>query len=148
MIDFVIKYHIWIRQSKEDLGKTQPKQETNCTITLYSNGFIVNDGSFRDYNDPTNKKFMEDLNKGYSLWISNDLHYFKRVVPQELKNKFPNGLSVALADKRSEKFELPPPPKYIAFSGKGTSVDEAALAPQHLQVKNPNEVLPPQVLHY
>ena len=59
--------YLHYRQSKEDLGKKQPKQETNCTITLYSNGFIVNDGSFRDYNDPTNKKFMEDINKGYSL---------------------------------------------------------------------------------
>ena len=53
------------RQSKELLGKNQQKPETNCTITLFSNGFMVNDSPFRDYNDPENKKFMDDINKGY-----------------------------------------------------------------------------------
>jgi hypothetical protein len=37
-------------------------EETNCKITLYRNGFRVNDGEFRDYNAPENKKFMAEIN--------------------------------------------------------------------------------------
>jgi UBX domain-containing protein 1 len=38
------------------------KQEIK--ITLYSNGFTVNNGEFRDYEDPANKTFMKELKDG------------------------------------------------------------------------------------
>jgi UBX domain-containing protein 1 len=57
-------------------------------ITLYENGFTVDDGEFQDYNNPKNKDFMKELNEG--------------IVPKELKKKYPNGgLSVSLNDKTS-----------------------------------------------
>ena len=34
-------------------------------LTLYANGFTVDDGEFRDYNEPQNKEFMEEVKKGY-----------------------------------------------------------------------------------
>jgi len=80
---------------------------------LYRNGFTIDDGEFRDYNLPENKKFMSELNKGY--------------IPEELRSKYPKGgLKVGLEDRKKEHFEPPPPPKYVAFSGQGTSLGGAA----------------------
>jgi UBX domain-containing protein 1 len=115
---------------QEAAGKGE-RPETNCKISLYANGFTVDDGPFRDYNDPENKKFMDDLNK--------------QQVPQELRKKYPKGLSVGLEDRKSEKFELPPPPSYVAFSGQGVSMSGGPQVSQILEVKNANEVLPPKV---
>lgn len=30
------------------------KESTKCKITLYANGFSINDGEFRDFNKPEN----------------------------------------------------------------------------------------------
>ena len=53
-----------IRDSKQ-MESGGGKAKTNCKITLYSNGFTVDDGEFRPYEEPANKKFMADLMKGY-----------------------------------------------------------------------------------
>ena len=47
-------------------------------------------------------------------------------MPDELRHKYPNGLSVGLQDKRTQEYVPPPPPKYISFSGEGTSMGGAA----------------------
>ena len=39
--------------------------ELNCKITLYQNGFTVDDGPFREYNTPENQEFMKEMNKGF-----------------------------------------------------------------------------------
>lgn len=41
-----------------------PTNEANFTITLYQNGFIVNNGEFRPLNDPQNKEFLDALGEG------------------------------------------------------------------------------------
>jgi len=108
------------RKMKDEMTRDQPKDkpEHNCKITLYRNGFTIDDGQFRDYNDPANKKFMAELNKG--------------VVPEELRAKYPKGLKVGLADHRKEEYELPPPPKYVAFSGAGTSLGGTTNTPMEV----------------
>ena len=77
-------------------------------ITLYSNGFIVADGPFRQYDAPENKQFMKELNEGY--------------VPNEIRDKYKGGVSVGLSDKRKEAYRPPTPPKYVAYSGQGQSM--------------------------
>lgn len=62
----------------------------------------MDDGEFRDYNEPQNKEFMEDVKKG--------------LVPKELANKFKKSISIGLEDKRETMFKLPPPP-YVPFAG-------------------------------
>jgi UBX domain-containing protein 1 len=101
------------KAAKERGLNSGPEEEhaSNCKITLYRNGFTVDEGEFRSYNDPANKKFMAELNKG--------------TVPEELRSKYPQGLRVGLEDRKKEEYELPPPPKYTAFSGKGTSLGGA-----------------------
>jgi hypothetical protein len=46
-------------KSSEDNGEAK----TNCRITLYKNGFRINDGELRDYEAPENKQFMTELNQ-------------------------------------------------------------------------------------
>ena len=75
-------------------------------ITLYANGFIVDDGPLRPLDDPENGKFLEELLSGR--------------VPKELAQKRQPGaggpMNVKLADKRGETFTPPPAPAYVAFS--------------------------------
>jgi UBX domain-containing protein 1 len=40
-------------------------EKSDVKITLYSNGFTVDDGEFRDYADEANKAFMDEVKKGY-----------------------------------------------------------------------------------
>lgn len=106
-------------QSIVDRAKQNPVQrdereasnEPKIRVSLYSNGFTVNDGPFRDYNLPESKTFMEQTNQGQ--------------VPDELlrmtKGKPANFI---LDDRRSEEYELPPAPKYTAFSGEGQSLSQ------------------------
>ena len=78
-------------------------------ITLWENGFQVDDGEFEDYNDPKNKEFMKALNEG--------------IIPKAIRKKYPTGdVSVSLSDKTGEKYVPPPPPAYIEFSGQGVSL--------------------------
>lgn len=76
-------------------------------ITLYANGFIIDDGPLRGLDDPANTKFLEELLSGR--------------VPRELAESRKDGqggpMNVKLADKRAETFTPPPPPAYVAFSG-------------------------------
>lgn len=58
-------------------------------LTVYKNGFIVDNGEFRDLAEEDNKRFMLDINAGK--------------VPKELSGKGMN-LRVALKDKRNQMY--------------------------------------------
>jgi UBX domain-containing protein 1 len=87
-------------------------------ITLYSNGFMVDDGPFRALTDPANKQFIEEMNQG--------------IIPTELRTGAEQGgggnVNVALKNKSSEEYVPPPPPAYVAYSGDGKSTGGAAVA--------------------
>lgn len=53
------------QDAQEDDGEG-PRQlgENNIRITLYRNGFTVDDGPLRDLESPENKRFLELLNMG------------------------------------------------------------------------------------
>lgn len=79
-----------------------------ATITLYHNGFVVNDGPFRDYTTPENVAFMGALLQGD--------------VPPELRALASNegkALNVAINDKRGENYTAP---AYIAFGGESQTL--------------------------
>ena len=92
----------------KDGGEERKKPDTEVRITVYQNGFVVDDGEFRVYDTPENKEFMKELNEGY--------------VPKELRKKYDKPVGVALEDRRKEKFIPPPPPAYVAYQGEGTSM--------------------------
>ena len=113
------------KASKESRAE---KNEVNITITLYANGFTVNDGPFRDYRSPENQEFMANINQGR---VPSELHSLTQGRPA----------AVSLQDRRSEEYQLPPPPKYVAFSGKGESV--SAISSQPVGTVNMNAPDPP-----
>jgi len=89
-----------------------PADEEMNTITMYSNGFTVNDGPLRDPNgSPENQAFIEDLLKGF--------------VPSELKRGRSDPskpMNISLADKRGETYKAP---AYTAFSS-GTALGSSS----------------------
>lgn len=77
------------------------------TVTLYSNGFKVDDGPLRKMDEPKNRQFIEALSKGE--------------YPQEWEEESrKNGIRylVALNDKRSEEYVEP----FNKFTGEGRSL--------------------------
>jgi UBX domain-containing protein 1 len=89
--------------------------ESQYTITLYRNGFMVNDGPLRDPEQPESQTFLSQLMEG--------------VVPDEIIRSSGgrrHDLAVSLVDKRSEDYVPPPPPAYVAFSGTGSSLGVTA----------------------
>ena len=72
--------------AEENRGRDRP--DTEIKITLYQNGFQVENGEFRDYNSPESQAFMKELNEGY--------------VPKELAKKYNRPIGVGLVDRRAE----------------------------------------------
>lgn len=86
----------------------ESKEDVKVKITFYKNGFIVNDGPLRDYNDPDNNEFLNDISRG--------------VVPQELERLAVRGrhFETHLIDKKGEDYIAPKKP--ITFEGEGHSL--------------------------
>jgi len=79
---------------KMQAAATGGSAEGAVQITIYRNGFTVDDGPLRDTSDPLNKKFLDDVARGQ--------------VPEEL-GQGPNGgdVNVAVVDKRGEDYSPP-----------------------------------------
>jgi len=80
-------------------------------IILYRNGFIVDDGPFRDITSPENQTFIRSLEAGN--------------VPAEMSQGATGDIEVSLNDKRAEDYVPPPPPSYVAFSS-GTTLGSSS----------------------
>lgn len=92
---------------------THSADATSVAITLYRNGFTVDNGPLRNASSPENKEFISSLEKGE--------------IPIELRATH-RRLDVQLVDKREEEYVAPPPPAYVAFSGLGGSLRSATTA--------------------
>ena len=68
---------------------------------------LSDDNIFRAYDDPKNKKFLEELHEG--------------VVPKEIQNKYKQGLEVHLIDKKEEDYKEPLKPVEM-FQGQGVQL--------------------------
>ena len=92
----------------------EEEEEIRRTITMYRDGFVVDDGPYRRLDDPANKEFLRSLAKGQT--------------PAELRdNAGANGsasangntnLTVGLIDKRQEDYVE----QFRSFSGAGQSL--------------------------
>lgn len=88
-------------------SSTTPR-EVRTKITLWKNGFCVDNGPVRDYNDPTNTAFLSAIRQG--------------IVPKELQvGPGVKDVSVELIDKRGEEFKETPQ-AVKPFSGSGYSL--------------------------
>ena len=85
------------------------KKKNKLKLQVYKNGFVLDNGEFRDKNEPQNKKFMQEIEKGY--------------IPNELVKKGYIDLGIELDDHRSENYEPPKEEKkFHAFTGLGKSI--------------------------
>lgn len=98
-------------RGSEAVSQAEDTEEKMVDITFYQNGFVVNDGPLRAMDDPANKAFLEDINRG--------------VVPRELGNR---SLSITLHDNRNQKY-TPPEPKKVPFMGAGNRLGTTESAP-------------------
>lgn len=85
--------------------------EVRRSITMYRNGFVVDDGPYRRLDDPANAEFLNSLAQGKT--------------PRELvQGAGSNDITVGLIDKRSEEYVE----KFQSFSGAGSSLRNAAVS--------------------
>ena len=97
------------KMKKYDNKDKYDKTKNKLKLAIYKNGFIIDDGEFRNKNEPENKKFMEDVEKGY--------------IPQELVKKGITDLGIEMDDHRDENYEPPKEEKkFQAFTGLGKSI--------------------------
>ena len=78
----------WVNKASKNLNDKEAfdKLKNKIKLTVYKNGFTVDDGPFRDISVKENKKFMDEVEKGF--------------IPQELINQGKTELAIALEDKR------------------------------------------------
>ena len=91
--------------SEAEERNEQQQQRPRRTITMYRNGFVVDDGPYRRLEDPENADFLRHLAMGRT--------------PRELVEE--GDVTVNLVDKRSEEYVE----TFRSFSGTGTSLGTA-----------------------
>ena len=97
------------RENSESGGPGPGGEGIQLKITLYENGFTVDNSEIRDYEQEQNKQFIKEMSDGF--------------VPRELQDKYKGQkVDVSLEDKRKEKYRPPTPPAYTAYSGSGASM--------------------------
>ena len=42
----------------------EPEENPNITITFWRQGFVVDDGPLRKYDEPQNQAFLKDIDEG------------------------------------------------------------------------------------
>uniref|UniRef100_A0A182SBJ8 NSFL1 cofactor p47 n=1 Tax=Anopheles maculatus TaxID=74869 RepID=A0A182SBJ8_9DIPT len=77
------------------------------TLTLWRQGFVINDGELRLYEDPANREFFESITRGE--------------IPEELRSKGQSMFRVDLKDNRHEEYVKRSKP-FKAFGGSGQTL--------------------------
>ena len=114
-------------ETRVDGGSTKPREQVVRVLTMFEDGFTVDEGTFRPFADPANKPFLDEIGRG--------------VIPSELEQEAQGGeLHVDLVDKRSQKYkessDATVPPRVQAFSGHGQTLSGApnVSAPANLDI--------------
>jgi len=105
------------------------------TITMYRDGFIVDDGPYRPVSDPANSEFLSALARGRT----------PRELVEEAEGEV-GDVTVGLVDKRGEDYVVPERP-FESFSGEGATLGSSgSAAPAEGGVITPVAgVTPPEV---
>jgi len=85
-----------------------PPKQRNSTLTFWKNGFQVDDGPLRAYDDPANRQFLTDINNG--------------IVPRELNIQ--SDIDVSLVDRKGDDY-VPPKSKIPTFTGSGRTLNSS-----------------------
>jgi len=86
---------ITIKKKTEDNNEKFEKTKNKIKLVVYKNGFILNNGKFRDRSIPENNQFMEEVEKGN--------------IPQEIVDKGITDLGILLINRKTEMYYPPIP---------------------------------------
>ncbi|XP_067654863.1 NSFL1 cofactor p47-like [Haliotis asinina] len=93
-------------------AKLKESRQVDMVLKLWKNGFSMDDGPWRDYNDPANKEFLDSIGKGE--------------VPRELIRLAKGGeVNLNMEDHRNEEYVKPKVP-VKAFTGAGRMLGSPA----------------------
>jgi hypothetical protein len=98
-----------MKHINQQRGNQPPlEKEKSAKLTLYKNGYTINDGAFLPLSDPNNKKMLEELNNG--------------TVPKGIRDIIGPAMSYAFQlDPREEDY-VPPKEQFKLFGGGGRSL--------------------------
>ena len=88
-------YDHYNKRPSESLNVKFEKTKNKITLIVFQNGFILNNGPFRDRAIPENNQFMEEVERGN--------------IPHELMDKGINDLGILLINRKSEIYHQPIP---------------------------------------
>jgi len=104
-------------------GPPRPKQKKVSVLKLWKNGFTVNDGPLRSFEDPQNKEFLNSIQRGE--------------LPHELIREADGGeVNLDMQDHRDEEF-VAPKPKYVLFNTDGYKLGSPT--PKVVSTASPND---------
>ena len=92
-------------------GDRRVEMPTPMTLTLWRDGFAVEDGDFRGFEEEKNRAFVRDLVDGY--------------FPYEFKDTHPEGVPFRLIDKSDERRDA----GFRAFTGEAVRLDGGEARP-------------------
>ena len=92
-------YDYYNKKPTESINTKFEKTKNKITLVVFQNGFILNNGPFRDRALPENNLFMEQVEKGN--------------IPHELMDKGVDDLGILLINRKSEIYHQPIPITHI-----------------------------------
>jgi UBX domain-containing protein 1 len=101
------------QQQQQPTQQQQPPKEgesKTVTITFYKEGFTIDDGELRLFEEARNKEFLQAIDNGY--------------VPREVAG-MANEVMVNLVNKKAENY-VPPPKVFKAFEGGGRTLSSSS----------------------
>ena len=88
-------YDHYNQKRQEDNNEKFEKTKNKIKLVVYKNGFILNNGKFRDKSIPENQRFMEEVEKGN--------------IPQEIIQQGITDLGILLINRKTEIYYPPIP---------------------------------------
>ncbi|CAI5974833.1 unnamed protein product [Closterium sp. NIES-64] len=102
-------------QGQEAMAGEGGRRVVRHTVTFYLNGFTVDEGPLRQLQDPANAAFLKSILE-------------RGECPRELQSADPNEDVELNLLRNNSQWTPPPEPKYVAFSGQGRTLGDAAAA--------------------
>lgn len=84
------------------------RRNVTRVLTFYANGFRIDEGPLRTFDDPANETFLADVNRG--------------VVPKEMEEPGVGDVSITLVDRKDVDY-VEERPSVVPFSGGGQRLD-------------------------
>jgi len=106
--------HINAQRGQQPGGQPMEK-EKSAKLTLWKNGFQINDGEFMSLDKPENKKMLEEINNG--------------TVPLEIRKIIGPAMQYAFSLEPKEENYSPPKQSFKAFGTEGRSLGNTSTTP-------------------